>query len=69
LEVHEDPYVVASNTSPLPVGSTFTIEPGIYIPGKGGIRIEDDVVMTENGCRSLTAYPRNLLDDDRKLVV
>jgi Xaa-Pro dipeptidase len=69
LEVHEDPYIVASNTSPLPVGSTFTIEPGVYIPGKGGIRIEDDVVMTENGCRSLTAYPRNLLDDDRKLVV
>ncbi|MGI6663305.1 MAG: M24 family metallopeptidase [Bacillota bacterium] len=69
LEIHEDPYVVASNTSPLPVGSTFTIEPGVYIPGKGGIRIEDDVVMTENGLRSLTAYPRNLLDDDRKLVV
>ncbi|HHY75744.1 MAG TPA: aminopeptidase P family protein [Firmicutes bacterium] len=69
LEIHEDPYIVASNTSPLAIGSTFTIEPGVYIPGKGGIRIEDDVVMTESGLKSLTAYPRNLIDDDRKLVV
>lgn len=69
LEVHEDPYIVASNHVPLPVGSTFTIEPGVYLPGKGGIRIEDDVVMTETGLKSLTAYPRNLLNEDRKLVV
>jgi Xaa-Pro dipeptidase len=69
LEVHEDPYVVASNTTPLPVGSVVTIEPGIYIPGKGGVRIEDDVVITDRGARSLTSYPRNLLSDDTKLVV
>jgi Xaa-Pro aminopeptidase len=69
LEVHEDPYVVASNDVPLPIGSVVTIEPGIYLPGKGGVRVEDDVVITERGARSLTSYPRNLLDDETKLVV
>ena len=62
LEIHEEPYIVATNHRPLPAGSTFTIEPGIYIPGKGGVRIEDDVVLTGEGARSLTQYPRNLLD-------
>lgn len=62
LEIHEEPYIVASNDSPLPLGSTFTIEPGIYIPGKGGVRIEDDVVLTVSGAKSLTSYPRNLLN-------
>jgi Xaa-Pro dipeptidase len=65
LEIHEEPYVVASNKTPLPVGSTFTIEPGIYLPGKGGVRVEDDVVLTPSGARSLTCYPRNLLDELR----
>jgi Xaa-Pro dipeptidase len=69
LEVHEEPYIVGSNTEPLDVGTTFTIEPGIYIPGKGGVRIEDDLVLTEDGAKSLTSYPRNLLDSETKLVV
>jgi Xaa-Pro aminopeptidase len=62
LEIHEEPYIVASNNNPLPVGSTFTIEPGIYLPGKGGVRVEDDVVLTGEGAKSLTDYPRDLLN-------
>ncbi len=61
LEVHEEPYIVGSNHRPLEVGQTFTIEPGIYIPGMGGVRIEDDVVMEAGGVRTLTTYPRDLL--------
>jgi Xaa-Pro dipeptidase len=61
MEVHEDPYIVGSNHLPLAVGATFTIEPGIYIPGVGGVRIEDDVVLEEDGALTLTQYPRDLL--------
>jgi Xaa-Pro aminopeptidase len=41
-------------------GQTITIEPGIYIPGYGGIRIEEDILVTEDGARQLTTFPRNL---------
>lgn len=38
----------------------FTIEPGVYIPGVGEVRIEDDLALTDNGCITLTAFPREL---------
>lgn len=60
LEVHEEPYIVRGNDRSLEPGQVFTIEPGVYLPGKGGVRVEDDVVMTEDGARSLTSYPRDL---------
>lgn len=60
LEVHEEPYIVEGNTTVLKPGYAFTIEPGIYLPGKGGIRIEDDVIITEDGAEIITKYPRDL---------
>ncbi len=57
LDVHEAPNIVEGNTQILEPGMVFTIEPGIYLPGKGGIRIEDNVVVTENGVEVLTSFP------------
>ena len=60
MEGHEAPYIREGNSLPLEPGMTFTIEPGIYIPGRGGVRIEDDVVITDQGLRSLSDLPRDL---------
>ncbi len=60
LEIHEEPYIVAGNKTILQPGHAFTIEPGIYLPGKGGIRIEDDVIITETGAEVITTYQRDL---------
>ncbi len=60
LEGHEPPYIRGDNQQRLEVGMSFTIEPGIYLPGRGGVRIEDDVLITEGGLHSLTTLPREL---------
>jgi Xaa-Pro dipeptidase len=60
LEGHEPPYMVEGNAVPLEAGNTFTIEPGIYVPGLGGVRIEDDMLITANSAESLTTYDREL---------
>ncbi|MDR6224619.1 M24 family metallopeptidase [Desmospora profundinema] len=58
LDVHEFPSLHGQNRNILKEGMVFTVEPGIYIPGKGGVRIEDDVVITADGCKILTQYPK-----------
>jgi len=61
IQTHEGPYIRDDNTRLLAPGMTFTIEPGIYLPKRGGARVEDDVVITEDSCLSLTDLPRELV--------
>ena len=61
LEEHEDPYIVEGNTLPLEAGHAYSVEPGIYVPGKWGMRLEDIVVATDAG-------PRRLNNSDHALV-
>jgi Xaa-Pro dipeptidase len=68
LEAHEPPYIYAGNEFILTPGMTFTIEPGIYLPGKGGVRIEDDVLVTESGLEDLTNLPRQVLSLEQFMV-
>jgi Xaa-Pro aminopeptidase len=59
-EAHEDPYVVAGNLTPLLPGHAFSVEPGIYLPGRFGLRLEDIVVATDAGPERLNHAPRDL---------
>ena len=61
MEAHEAPYIFQGNPLILEPGMVFTIEPGIYLPGKYGVRIEDDVVVETEGLRSLTDLPRKVM--------
>ncbi len=60
LDIHEAPWVNATSVDTLEVGHVVTVEPGVYLPGRGGVRIEDTVVVTDHGCRPLTRTPKDL---------
>ena len=61
MEEHEDPYIVAGNTMPLVTGHAFSIEPGIYLPGRWGMRLEDIVVAADAGPESLNVSDHALV--------
>lgn len=60
LDVHENPTASPSNTQPLPEGAVISAEPGIYLPGQFGVRIEDVLVIREHSCENLTKFPKEL---------
>jgi len=61
LEIHENPSPNARNAEGIPVHAVCSAEPGIYLPGRFGVRIEDVVIFTEDGCENITGSPKNLI--------
>lgn len=61
LEIHESPNFSPSEQTIMPVGAVVSCEPGIYLPGRFGVRIEDVVILRENGCENITASPKELI--------
>ena len=61
IEIHESPNAAPSNPDPMPVGAVISAEPGIYLPGKFGVRIEDVLILNGEGCENITKYPNELI--------
>ncbi len=63
LEIHEDPILSPRSTGILRAGYVVTVEPGVYLPANGGVRIEDAVIVTDDGCRPITHSPKRITPD------
>lgn len=61
LDIHEAPNANPGGTAPMPVGAVVSAEPGIYLPGRFGVRIEDVMILEEGGCRVITKAPKELI--------
>ena len=61
IEIHENPNAAPSNSNPMPVHAVISAEPGIYLPGKFGVRIEDVLILNEDGCENITKFPKELI--------
>lgn len=61
LDIHESPNANPRNDKPLPAGAVVSAEPGIYLPGRFGVRIEDVIVLREGGCENITTFPKELI--------
>jgi Xaa-Pro aminopeptidase len=61
LDIHEEPWIQTGNRVPLQTGMVFSVEPGVYVPGKLGIRVEDIVTVTDEGVRTLTGFDHSLV--------
>ena len=61
IEIHEPPYITASSETILETGMVFSIEPGIYLPGKFGVRLEEIVILREDGPEILSSLPRDII--------
>ena len=61
IEIHENPGFHTRNDKPIPAGALLSAEPGIYLPGKFGVRIEDVIMLTEGGCIDITRSPKQLI--------
>lgn len=61
IDIHEEPYLRANSETILEEGQVFTVEPGLYYPGIGGVRIEDNILVTKNGHENLTKYPKKFI--------
>ena len=59
LEIHEQPILAARTNEAVRAGYVVTVEPGVYVPGVGGVRIEDSVVVTDRGCQTITKTPKD----------
>jgi Xaa-Pro aminopeptidase len=61
MDVHEEPWISADSTTVLQPGMVFSVEPGVYLPGRFGVRIEDIVAVTDGECRCLTGLHHGLI--------